>query len=440
MTTQLSDTLQDLVSLPPTQLGTILDNLTNREAEQILYDWSIWARSTQIPPSTWGKEHSTWILKAGRGYGKTRVICEIVRAEVESERSGRIGIIAETAADARDVIVEGSSGILACSPPWNYPNYEPSKRRLTWNNGARATLYSADDPEQVRGPEHDFLACDELGKWRYGIETWTNAMLGLRLGNSLCIGATTPRRTPLFLDLMKDPNVVVTGGTTYENMSNLSKTFIQQIIRRYEGTSKGKQELMGILLEDVPGALWTYKIIDNNRIMPIDVPDLVKIVVGIDPAATSNKDSDETGIVVAGKDENGHGYVLEDATVQLPPAGWARQAILQYQEFDADHLTPEVNNGGEMVTHTIRSVEGGKDISIKPVHASRGKITRAEPISALYQQGLIHHVGSFAELEEQMTSYVQGDTKSPDRLDALVWALTDLFPNVEPRKKMRSIG
>lgn len=425
----LSSALEDIVQLPEYAIGQLFDSMTREEALSILYDWTIWARPNQLPPSTWGTQHSIWLIKAGRGYGKTRSEVEITRAQVESGRAGRVGIVAETAADARDVIVEGESGFLATAPPWFRPQYEPSKRRLTWPNGAIATMYSAEDPEQLRGPQHDFIVADEIGKWKYEA-AWDNAMFGLRLGESLAVAATTPRRTPLMLTLLKDPDVVVTEGTTYENVANLSERFIKSIVRRYEGTRLGRQELLGHLLEELQGALWSYALLDETRVAAEEVPNLEMIVVGVDPAETSNIDSDETGIVVAGRGTNGHGYVLADASCQMPPAGWAGRVVAQYDNFEADHITAEINAGGEMVEHTIRTIR--PDIPIKVVRASRGKIVRAEPVSSLYQQGKVHHVGTFPVLEDQMCNYVQGARKSPDHLDALVWTITDLFPNVEP--------
>jgi predicted phage terminase large subunit-like protein len=377
----------------------------------------------------------------GRGWGKTRTGAETVRNYVETGVYGRIGLIAPTAADARDVMVEGESGLVNICPPWNKPLYEPSKRRVTWNNGALATLYSADEPERLRGPQHDFIWGDEPRSWRYP-DAWDQAMLGLRLGvHPRWVATTTPSRTALIRKLLAIPGVHLTRGSTYDNRANLAEMFFQQIARQYEGTTLGRQELYAEMLDDVPGALWTRATIENNRrlVKPDEmkafVQSLKRIVVGVDPAATSNEDSNDTGIIVAGVAANGHGFVLEDRTVKASPDGWGRRAVRAFDDYKANAIVPETNQGGEMVSAVLRTAAASEGIyiSIKPVHASRGKRTRAEPIAALYEQGKIHHVGAFSALEDEMCSWLPGED-SPDRMDALVWALTDLMldaPRVE---------
>jgi len=369
-------------------------------------------------------------LLAGRGFGKTRTLAEWVCEQVLFGLASRIALVAATAADARDVLVEGESGILAVAPPWFRPIYEPSKRRLTWPNGAIGTTFSAEEPERLRGPQHDAAVCDELGSWSRP-ETWDMLQFGLRLGrNPRCLVATTPRPTKLIRELLarEGRDVVVTRGSTYDNRPNLAPGFFDRVIRKYEGTRLGRQELNAELLEDTPGALWSHGIIDAAR--QAAAPNLARIVVAIDPATTSGEDADETGIVVVGKDNQGHGYVLADASGKYQPIEWAKIAITAYRTHHADRIVAEVNNGGEMVENTLRMVD--PNIPFTAVRASRGKVTRAEPVSALYEQGRMHHVGTFPQLEDQMTNFTsdfdrQSAGYSPDRVDALVWAVTDLM-------------
>jgi phage terminase large subunit-like protein len=373
-------------------------------------------------------------LLAGRGFGKTRAGAEWTRDQVKRGRR-RLALVAPTAADVRDVIVEGQSGILAVSPNSERPLYEPSKRRLTWPNGAVATLYSAEEPDRLRGPQHEAAWVDELSVWRYP-EAWDMLMFGLRLGPDPRVMVTaTPRPTKLIRDLLADPLTAVTRGSSYENRNNLAPTFFDRIVARYEGTRLGRQEIHGELLEDVPGALWTRDGIERER-WPYGqrLPEFKRLVVAIDPAASSGEEADETGIIVAAADWAGHGYILADVSGHHQPTEWARAAIAQYKhpQRKADRIVAEINNGGEMVENTIRMID--PDVAYTPVHASRGKAIRAEPVSALYEQGRIHHVGSFPQLEDQMVNftidYDRARDGSPDRVDALVWALTDLL--VEP--------
>ena len=405
-------------------------------ADALENSWPAIARPNQLPPP--GDWWQIWLLLAGRGFGKTRTLAEWVCEQVASGQASWIALVAATAADARDVLVEGESGILAVSPPWFRPVYEPSKRRLTWPNGAIARTYSAEEPDRLRGPQHDAAVCDELGSWSRP-ETWDMLQFGLRLGrNPRCLVATTPRPIKLIRELLarEGRDVVVTRGSTYENRANLAPGFFDQIIRKYEGTRLGRQELNAELLEDTPGALWSHGIIDAAR--QAAAPNLVRIVVAIDPAATSGEDADETGIVVVGKDNQGHGYVLADASGKYQPIEWAKIAISAYRTHKADRIVAEVNNGGEMVENTLRMVD--PNIPFTAVRASRGKVTRAEPVSALYEQGRMHHVGTFAQLEDQMTNFTSDFDRnaagySPDRLDALVWAATELMV-----EQMKSYG
>jgi len=353
--------------------------------------------------------------------------------QTASGRASRIALVAATAADARDVLVEGHSGILAVAPPWFRPVYEPSKRRLSWPNGAIATTFSAEEPERLRGPQHDAAVCDELGAWSRP-ETWDMLQFGLRLGaNPRCLVATTPRPTKLIRELLarEGRDVAVTRGSTYENRANLAPGFFDQVIRKYEGTRLGRQELNAELLEDTPGALWSHGIIDAAR--QAAAPNLARIVVAIDPAASSGEDADETGIIVAGKDAAGHGYVLADGSGHYMPTDWAKLAIALYRQHKADRIVAEVNNGGDMVEATIRMVD--PNVPYTAVRATRGKVVRAEPVAALYEQGRVHHVGAFAALEDQMCGFTTDFDRvkagfSPDRVDALCWSMTDLL--VEP--------
>lgn len=335
-----------------------------------------------------------------------------------------MALVAPTAADARDVMVEGESGILACSPPWNRPLYEPSKRRLTWPCGALATTYSADEPDRLRGPQHDGAWADELAAWKYP-EAWDMLMFGLRLGDDpRAVATTTPKPVRAIRELLKAPTTYAARGATYDNRENLAPAFLEQIVAKYEGTRLGRQELSGELLDDVPGALWTRVMVDaafTGR-----APDMRRIVVAIDPAVTSGEDSDDTGIVIVGKGADNRAYVLADRTCRLSPDGWAKRAVAAYEEFGADRIVAETNNGGDLVERVVRTVS--PHVSYQKVHASRGKRVRAEPVAALYEQGKVSHVGGFADLEDQMCSFVpEGTDGSPDRVDALVWALTDLM-------------
>jgi phage terminase large subunit-like protein len=385
------------------------------------WDWRRNARPSQLAPD-WG--WIVWLLLAGRGFGKTRSACEATREAVESEQYGRIAIVGRTAADVRDVIVEGDSGLLAICPPWNRPEYEPSKRRLTWPNGATATTFSAEEPDMLRGPNIDWALCDETASWSHVEPTWNNLMFTLRRGkHPRAVVATTPRPIPLIKRLLKDPTVAVTRGSTYENRDNLAPAFFEQIIRPLEGTRIARQEIDADVLEDVEGALWTLTQLDALRVA--ETPPLKRIVVAVDPSANAGEEGlAETGIVVAGLGQDGCGYVIEDASLRGSPHEWATAAVEAYRRHQADRIVAEANQGGAMVEHVLRTVDPRVPITL--VHASRGKQTRAEPIAALYEQSRVRHVGTFPKLEDQMTSWVPGEA-SPDRMDALVWALSELF-------------
>lgn len=386
-----------------------------------------------------------WLILAGRGFGKTRSGAEWVRSLMCGDTPlargacGHIALIAETAADARDVMVgdgkgQGeASGILQVHPRDFRPVYNSSLRRLTWPNGAIASIYNGTEPDQLRGPQHEAAWCDELAKWRYAQDAWDQLQFGLRIGDNprVCI-TTTPKPIKLLREIIADKTTRVSGGSTYENAGNLAPKFLATLRTKYEGTRLGRQEIAAELLDDVPGALWLRAKIDDLRVKADEVPEMRRIVVSVDPAVSTGEDSNETGIIVAGLGINGHGYVFDDRSGQYSPPEWAAEAIAQYRHPDrrADRVIAEVNNGGDMVESTLRVVD--PTVAYKSVHASRGKAVRAEPISALYEQGMVHHVGSFAILEDQMCDFTSDFDRnaagySPDRVDALVWALTELM-------------
>lgn len=431
--------MPSLSDLSPADLARLKAELTPEEKAALLYRWPAWARPEQIAPDgVW----DGWLIIAGRGWGKTKTGAETVRDEVESGRSTRLGLIGETSADGKDVMVSGESGILACSPPWNMPVFTASpgsgRPKLKWPCGAIATLYDAREPDQLRGPQHDFIWFDELAKYRYAEAVFDQAMFGLRLGDRPAwIATTTPRPIPLIKRLIRQKGVVVTYGKTIDNLANLSPSYRTNVIDRYQGTRLGRQELNAEILEDMPGALWTRRALDEGRVDR--APGLVKLMVAVDPATTSGETANETGIIVVGAAEDKHGYVLEDWSVRGTPDQWARKVVAAYRKHQADGVVAEANQGGEMVRMVIQSIDSS--VPVRLVHASRGKYIRAEPISALYEQGRVHHVGTLPELEDQMIAFTperaadRSDGISPDRVDALVWGLTELFPGVVARVK-----
>jgi len=377
-----------------------------------------------------------WLILAGRGYGKTRVGSETVRSwacgntPLAPGKYSRIALVAETAADARDVMVEGESGILAVHPPGFRPFYEPSKRRLTWPNGAMAFTFNASEPDQLRGPQHDAAWCDELAKWNYAEDTYAMLQFGMRLGDRpRYVITTTPRPIRVLKDIMEASDTVITRGATRENRGNLPPSFYDKVFKRYAGTRLGRQELEAEILDDNPNALWSRDAIDDLR---VDEPnELERVVVAVDPSGTRGdieQPANDVGIVVVGRASNEHAYVLADRTCNLSPGQWAQRAIAAYHEFGCDRLVAERNFGGAMVEHVIRTAD--PEISYREVTASRGKWVRAEPVAALYEQGRVHHVGSFPRLEDEMLDFTpdgMANGESPNRLDALVWAVTELM-------------
>lgn len=386
--------------------------------------WSLWRR-----PEQWVSDDddwSCWVFLAGRGTGKTRSGAEKICEWAANGTYNRVHLIAPTAGDVRDTMVEGPAGILACSPPDNMPRYEPSKRKLTWRSGMVALLFSADKPDRLRGPQCQALWADEPCAWRHP-EAWDMAMFGLRLQpRPRSIVTTTPRPTRLIKEILAGDNVHITRGTTYDNRANLADSFFASIIARYEGTRLGRQELLGELLTDNPQALWKRTWIDDARVT--QHPELTRIVVAVDPAISATAESNETGIIVAGRDKQKvpHFYTLDDCTVEhATPQKWGTAAVTAYYKWRADLIVAEKNQGGDMVEATIHNVD--PSVPVKLVSASRGKRPRAEPISALAEQGRDHHVGVFPQLEDQLCEWEPDHgMDSPDRLDAKVWALTEL--------------
>lgn len=421
--------LESIALLPDSERAAFLASLTDAEVLALSWDWAMIGRpEQQPPPGDW----ATWLVMVGRGWGKTTTGAHWVRTQMETGTCRRIALVNDTAADVRDVMIEGPAGLLAVSPPWNKPTYQISNRRVVWPNGAMAIAYAAEAPELLRGPEHDGAWCDELAKWRnlrkvdpHGGTAFDNLRFGLRGGEKpRLVVTTTPRPVPTLKALMRERETIITKGALDDNAVNLAPAFLETIRRRYEGTRLGRQELGGELLDDIEGALWQLARIDELRVS--EEPMLVRIVVAIDPSVSSGDESAETGIVVAGVSESGEGYVLEDDSMRGTPAQWGLRAIDAYRRWRADRIIGEGNNGGEMIEHVIRSID--RSVSYSMVTASRGKITRAEPVSALYEQGRVHHVGTFAQLEDQMTSWLPGiGMASPDRMDALVWALSELM-------------
>lgn len=411
-------------ALPPDRQQAELAKLSNEAQAALLHDWRFWGRPDQFPPEG---EWLTWLILAGRGWGKTRTGAELVREWAEASVC-RIALVGLTAADARDVMVEGESGILAVHPDGHKPLYEPSKRRLTWANGSMATCYNASEPDQLRGPQHHKAWVDEPAKFPGPQELWDQLIFGLRLGdNPQIVATTTPRPIPFVKRLMADKSTRLTRGKTMDNRQNLAQGAVDAMIERYEGTRLGRQELNGEIVDDIVGSLWTRTMLDATRVKT--PPAMARVVVAIDPSGTDGKDEgDDVGIVVAGRGVDGRGYVLADSTCKLSPDGWARVAITAYHRWSADRIVAERNFGGAMVQAVVRAADGS--VPFKEVTASRGKFARAEPVSALYEQGRISHVGGFSELEDQMvlmTSAGFMGEGSPDRVDACVWALTEVM-------------
>jgi len=381
------------------------------------------ARKNQLPPEG---DWSNWLVMAGRGFGKTRLGAEWLAAKAVRNDEVRCAIVARTFSDVRNVCVEGVSGILGILREYDaVKDWNKSNGIITLKNGSIIQTFSADTPDSLRGPQFHFAWTDELAAWQYE-DTWNQLQFGLRLGDhTQTVITTTPRPTKLIKDLLKRESTVVTRGSTFENAENLSQSALLEMQARYAGTRLGQQELYGAVLDDNPGALWTRAVIDSARVSADNLPPFVRVVVGIDPAVTSGEESDSTGIITAGMTADGHYYILADDTIKASPDAWARKAVSSFELHKADRIIAETNNGGDLVVHLLRQVNA--NIPVKKVTATRGKAVRAEPIASLYEQGRVHHTQYFAELEDQMCEWEPGVSKdSPDRMDALVWALTEL--------------
>lgn len=442
-TTDPRSLIASLASLKESERQAILDELTDEEAEALWYDWKAWARPEQVPPDN--ADWKNWLFLAGRGAGKTRSAAEVVRSWAEQGITP-LALVGPTAADVRDVMVEGESGILAISPPWFMPDYEPSKRRLTWPNGVRASLFSAEEPSRLRGPQFAKAWCDEICAWVKMQETWDMLMFGLRLGiRPQAIITTTPRPVPLLRKLMKDKKTYMTRAGTRSNYANLAPDFIEEIEERYAGTRLGRQELDGEVLDDTPGALWTHSMF--KHVLESEVPELVEICVAVDPSGSDGTGGDSQGIVAAGKSAAGDYYVLRDASCRERPLKWGKRVADLHDDLLADYIVAEINYGGAMVEDTIKGIR--EDLIVKVVTASRGKVIRAQPISAKYEQGKVYHVvaerkegeppshfmyDGLKELEDQMvqmTSEGYTGEGSPDRVDAAVWAISALMGSTD---------
>ena len=391
----------------------------------MLNDWPLWARDDQLAPDV---DWRVWLLLGGRGAGKTRTGAEWVRCVVRyADRPLRVALVAPSLHEGRAVMIEGLSGLLSVHAEAERPRYFPSRREVVFANGSIAQLFSAEQPDLLRGPQFHLAWCDELAKWRHVEDTWDMLQFGLRLGERpRQVVTTTPRPIPLIRSLLEDEDVHVTRSRTFDNAVNLASPFLAALSKRYGGTRLGRQELDGEVLDDNPDALFRRHVIDETRV-PIH-PDLARIVVAVDPPVSTGENADACGIVCAGLGEDGRGYVLDDRTIAgAPPARWARAVVDLYHEREANLVVAEVNQGGDLVASVIRAVE--RSIPIRAVRATRGKRLRAEPVATLYEQRRISHAGSFPALEDEMCSFCSGreSSRSPDRLDALVWAMTELM-------------
>lgn len=436
---------EKLALLPDKERRRLLSKYDDEELVELMYDWHTWAREKQLPPPG-GWNH--WGIMWGRGTGKTRSAAEFFRAEIETGKHTDTAMVGRSAGDVRKVMVQGPSGILSVCHPDFMPDYQPSLKRLVWPNGCITLLFNATEPEELRGPEHSLYWADEVGAWKRAVDTWDNLMFGFRRGaHPRGVFTTTPRPTTLIKDLAASNRADVAwapGASTYENASNLATTFLTTILRKYEGTRLARQEIMGELLLDMPGALWTHNMIQRTRVpyVPNDPTDekrkadlieqMGRIVIAIDPAVTTGEDSAETGIICVGRDKQPvpHFYVFDDRSGRWAATQWAKKALRLFRERGADRIVAEVNNGGDLVEATIRQYSrAGQNAPYKAVHASRGKYVRGEPVAALYDQKRVHHVGMFTELEDQMVTFLPDDDReeaSPDRADALIWGITEL--------------
>ncbi len=431
-----------IASLPRDQIETLIDGLSPNAQASMPYLFEVWGYGGhQLPPR---QDWSTWLILGGRGAGKTRAGAEWVRSQVEGAtplshgRRNKVCLIAETIDQAVEVMIHGESGLLACTPSDRMPKYSTGRKVLIWPNGAQARVFSASNPESLRGPQFDCAWADELGKWKKPRAAWDMLQMGLRLGDRpQMVVTTTPRANPVLEALLEAESCVATSAPTRANRANLADSFLEEVQKTYGGTRLGKQELAGEFVLERPGALWSRRMIDGARVKA--GPEMRRVVVAVDPPSVSGATADECGIIVMGLGRDDIAYVLADRSSQgETPARWAARAVAAYDEFEADRIVAEVNQGGDLVEATIRQV--APEVSYKAVRATRGKTMRAEPVSALYEQGKIRHLGVFSDLEDQMCSFgADGPVKrSPDRVDALVWAATDLMlaSNQAPRVRV----
>ncbi len=408
-----------------TKRRRFLSTINEAEAKEFIGDWKRWAHKAQLPPDTAEEDWTTWVFMGGRGSGKTRAGAEWIRSLVEAAREPlRIALVAESYQEARMTMVEGVSGLLGVGPAEKRPNFLPSLRELRWANGSIAQMFSSEDPDGMRGPQYHAAWSDEAGKWRHGADTWAMLQMGLRLGERpRQVVTTTPSPAKHLREILAEPGTVVTHATSYENRANLAPAFFAHIVKRYEGTALGRQELNGELIDEIEGALFKRSLIEAARVRC--APELERIVVAVDPPVTAGEGADECGIVVAGA-RLGEAYVLADRSVQgLSPMAWASRVVEAAAEFEADRVVVEVNQGGDLVETLLRQID--PMLPVRQVRAMRGKAVRAEPIAALYERGLVHHVGGLSVLEDQLANFTPGADRRDDRLDALVWAVTDLL-------------
>ena len=421
---------KSLLAMEEEERQQFLAGLSKTQADRVRWHWDVWSRPQQrAPEGDW----QTWLLLAGRGFGKTRAGAEWVREMARRHPEARIALIASSLGEARRVMVEGESGLLAIARPEQRPLFESSLRKLTWPNGAQAQLYSAAEAESLRGPQHSHAWCDEVAKWdpAKAEAAWDNLMMGLRLGEHPCVVATTtPRAVSLVTRLLAGADggtVAVTRGSTYDNAANLPLRFVSAMRREYGSSLLGRQELNGELLEDIEGALWTRAMIEAAREATASAPP-VRTVIGVDPPASASGDA--CGIIVCALGEDGAVRVLADASVTKPsPERWARAVANAARVWQADRVVAEANQGGAMVESVLRAAEIA--LPLRLVHATRGKVARAEPVAALYEAGRVRHAGTFPALEDELCGIIsggayQGPGRSPDRADALVWAMTEL--------------
>lgn len=428
-----------LRTLPTEEVKAALSQLSPQQLDELQFSYEFLARDNQLPPEG---DWNVWFLNCGRGFGKTWTGVQWVREQVKQGKK-RIAAVASTNSDILRVMVKGESGFLSLcwkgdktykGKEMGFPEWSPTKRTLTWANGAQVEFYSAEEPERLRGPQFEAAWCDETASWNKDQETWDMLQFCLRLGKHprVCV-TTTPKSTVLIRKLLKDPKTVITTGSTFDNTNNLADTYLTAVKEQYEGTRLGRQELYAEVLTENEGALWTADMIDACQISRDDLPDIVRKVVAVDPAVSSNVESDSTGMVVAGIDINGKGYILGDYTLKASPETWANKAVELYHLFECDRIVYESNQGKDLIPSLFKTID--PNLPLKGVHASSAKIARAEPVSALYEQGKVYHVrnpedpsASLTELETQMTTYEpMGRYKSPDRYDALVWSITELM-------------